>query len=300
MLLNKRNRELASASGGAGAVKLNEGYQESGYSSGGDVSSGMSGGFSADSKETYEAAKSEPLQLKMPSLSSADSMEINNVNEISADSRAIAMELRKLDAKINSIAVWAKSFYSHFSQVIEKVNEISGKLDENQRKSDNMFKDVEDLKKRAEVFIGTEELLKLNDEIKSNLDKIVNSSGILGDRRKDIPIDLLEKTAILAKQNNEAIGAFTFEDYEEKIDSILKVVEESAEQISELKERVESCEEKSEDFKPIYKKGENKRKDKKESEKTYEEFLENMEEVPELPKLNSQKTKKTKRLKKDK
>lgn len=299
MLLNKRNKEESNISGEVDGVEFNEGYKDSGYSSG-DISSGMSGGFSADSRETYEAAKVAPANLRMRGLTGGMDREIGNVMEDISGEPGVALEIRKLDAKINSIIEWIKSFYSNFSRVIEEINTISERLDENKMKSENVLNDVEDLKKRAEVFIGTEELLKLNDEIKSNLDKIINSSGVIEGGKRDIPIDLLEKTAILSKHNNEALGAFTFKDYEEKIDSILKVIENLAEQISGLNKKLDSCEERLNGSESGIKKSEIKKKEKRKSEESYEEFLENLGEMPELPELPSQRTKRTSKLKKNK
>jgi len=287
-------------------------YLVSHQSSGDDFSSGMSGGFSADSKEEYEAAKVKQPALVTPSPPDTRDFSLapqgRQERTYSPESSSIAMEFKKLNAKIESIVGWIRSFYDSFSKAIERINRINadleedrekvkrmqGKVDSKHEEWSNVLKDVDDLKKRAEVFIGTEELLKLHDEVKKNLDKIMQRSGAPRDQRRNIPIDLLEKTAILAKQNKEAIGTFTFEDYEEKIDSILKVVENLADQVSELKEKVESSGNRDVEFKPINEKGSSK-KDRNSRESSAREFLEDIGEVPELPELPTDRIKKIKK-----
>ncbi len=244
----------------------------------------------------------------------------STITPSSVNPTTIAMEFRKLNAKMDSVINWIRQFYSRFSGSLESVNElkakistievnnskieaISSKVDSAEKEVYSMKQDVEDLKKRADVFIGTEELLKLNDKINDNLqelkvmdsevregvEKIKNvdfdSISKLGRTPDKITTDLLEKTAILAKQNKEAIGTFSFDDYNEKTDSFLKVIENLADQISDIKKKLESYNQLFSFNKSTKPNGKKIKSDKALLEKSDMDFLEDIGEIPELPEL---------------
>ncbi len=231
----------------------------------------------------------------------------------SVNPTTIAMEFRKLNAKMDSVINWIRQFYARFSGPLESVNEIktevskigsfSSKLDSTEKEIYSINQDVEDLKKRADIFIGTEELLKLNDSVNSKvqelktieskveegLEKIKNidfeSLSKLNNTPDKITTDLLEKTAILAKKNKEAIDKFTYKDYTEKTDSILKVMENLADQISDIKKKLESYDQVFSFNKPSKSSGKKVKHDKTLLQKSDIDFLEDIGEIPELPEL---------------
>jgi hypothetical protein len=226
----------------------------------------------------------------------------------------IATEFRKLNLKMDSVVDWIRQFYSRFSGSLESINELKSRISEieetggSSSKSDSAEKeiyavkqDLEDMKKRADVFIGTEELLKLNDKINSDIQQLktmesevregvekikgVDFESLKKAGPDKITTDLLEKTAILAKQNKEAIGEFNYGDYNQKVDSILSVIEDLAEQISDIKDKLESYNRIFSFSNPPKNRGKKGKSDKAVLERTDVDLLEDIGDIPELPEL---------------
>jgi len=320
-----------------------------------DSSSGMSGGFSADSQDSYEAGTVDPFHSRVPPIRSSPPVgssppirssppEVSSSFSVLSESPdAIVMEFRKLDAKINSIVDWIKQFYERFSPVVnsmgklrsmayeneENINkalkdsaraiELASKMDleklrlesrkldmgaeANRQEINRLSEEIRDLNERAQVFVSTEELLKLNEDVKNNLiqikridseireradriDRTKRESGSALELKKEMERSeaLIQRTAILAKQNKEALGNFTFEDYQEKIDTILEVIEKLAQEVSGVKKELNIRKEEL-DYKSLKKKNE------------VIEALGDIGEIPELPELPSPKIKKVKKTK---
>ncbi|OGJ16942.1 hypothetical protein A3K73_00980 [Candidatus Pacearchaeota archaeon RBG_13_36_9] len=323
----------------------NDGYETSkSYEEESIGSSGMSGGFSADAQDSYDAGAdysrdSSPPIIRDPLLA-RKTLEYSQQNPLSSsvlsDSPdAIVQEFKKMDDKINSIVDWIKEFYERFSPAMEGLAKVKRAAFENEENIDKALRDsaraieliskidleklrmdskqldmeaesnkqaiaqlseeVESLNERASIFIDTEELLKLNDEVKNSLMQMKNLESEIRERadrieraRKESSANAsleLQRTANLAKRNKEAIGNFTFGDYQEKIDTILEVIEKLAGEVSVVKKELS-----------IIKEENNYRSQAKKNEAI--EALEDIGVIPELPELPSSKTKKFRKTKK--
>jgi len=320
-----------------------------------DSSSGMSGGFSADSGEGYNAGSANSLRPSSNFIRRSFDSSVQNVpsaapssSVLSESPDAIVQEFRKMDEKINSIVDWIKEFYERFSPAIDGLSRMRRIVSENEESINQALKDsaraieltskidleklrmdakkldmeaeankqeiarlsgeIENLNERAAIFVSTEELLKLNEEVKKGLlqmksmeseirgraDRIErmrkeSSTNISLEFRKQMEgfESLIQKTAVLTKQNREAIGNFTFEDYQEKTDTILEVIEKLAGEVSIVKKELNKVKEESES-QSLAKKNE------------AIQALENIGAIPELPELPTPKIKKVKKSKKKK
>ena len=300
---NKETKNYQGSSNSTVGFKGEEGYMPSQDTQGEEPNK-------LPSQKQERTYQKPTIPNQQPRLNS-HSISPNNVNPTT-----IAIEFKKLNIKVDSLVNWINQFYSRFSSQIESVVELNSKLSKTEETNSNLEpfllkinslekefyslkQDTEDLKKRAEVFIGTEELLKLNDNINNNLQELKktesgvkekleslnNSKSSTNKQSEKIAVDLLEKTAILAKENKESIGKFKYEEYKERTDSILKVMENLSNQISEIKKQLDS-------YSKVYSSesssnGKNKKskQDTAVLEKSDLQFLEDIGEIPELPEL---------------
>ncbi len=93
-----------------------------------------------------------------------------------------------------------------YQKVDMRINSLEEKLAANKQFMDDVMKEVKDIKAKAEIFIGIDGLLKLNDEVKQDLvgiQKINSKVKMHSDKAEDIFIELqnkfsgIEKTADL-------------------------------------------------------------------------------------------------------
>jgi hypothetical protein len=298
-------------------------------------------------KEFYER-----FAQSLESLGELRNMTIDNEKSISKAmmSAARAAELVK-EVQPEKLRIDLKKSNMRIDSLLETIElnkQFTGKLSD----------EIKDLKRRADIFIGTEELLKLNDEVKKDLVEIKNVEErvrVNADKTEQIFIelkkgladaerlneefgdfkdasselrrelgkikiksnyldqikkaserseDLIQQTAILAKSNKEAIGSFRFEDYQEKIDTILKVIEILADQFSKFTGNpvlVNQNDLKSEysgrKSNLIKDSQEAKKFVKNRKEKNYinPRRLDDMEGIPELPEFNTPRSKSARR-----
>jgi hypothetical protein len=245
----------------------------------------------------------------------------------------LRIDLKKTNMRIDTLLEKIelnKQFMDKLSDEIKALNrraEIFIGTDELLKLNDEVKKDLIQIKnieervrvnadKTEQIFIelkkGVAEVERLNDEfgnfkdisseLKRELGKVKIQSNYLDQIKKvsERSEDLVQQTAVLAKSNKEAIGNFRFEDYQEKIDTILKVIEILADQFSKATGKPVLINQRNFESGPSEKKSDAAR-DSRDSRKSGKNIkaknylraqeLEDMEGIPELPEFNTPKQK---------
>ncbi len=124
-----------------------------------------------------------------------------NINQTLGELRAMNLSNEKSIAKVGADSAKAVSSVEEVKpeklrfdvQKIEmKVEELNQKIESNRSFMDNLMEEVKDLRRKTGTFIGTEALLKLNEDVKKdllNIEQVVSKTKMHADKSEQMFIE---------------------------------------------------------------------------------------------------------------
>jgi len=151
--------------------------------------------------DSFSKALNERLSNMSQQLGEIRAMNLNNEKSIS---RATQEALKTIDIVRE---VKPENLRSDYQKIDLKVNSLSEQITSNRQFLDTLMNEVKDIRRKAGIFVGTDALLKLNEEVKRDLIELQKvGSRVRANAEKSEQIFIgLKKEFAETQKNNEII-----------------------------------------------------------------------------------------------